>query len=403
MPVFQYKVQEPSGKLVEGEKTASDKRALSNEFEKEGNTVIVIREKTKSRGFDRINVALSRVKLEEKILFARNLSAMIDSGLPLARALDVLKRQSRNPRFVHTMSVLSNDIAKGVTLSDSLAKFPKVFSGLFVSMVRVGEESGNLAESLESVGTQLDRSYKLKQKVKGAMMYPSIVISVMILIGILMMIYVVPTLTETFKEIDMELPVSTQIVIGISDAMAENTILVFMALIGFVVSVTMFARTRIGKRTLDFAFLHFPIVQGIVKQYNTAQTARTLSSLLSSGVGVLDALTITQEVLQNSYYKGVLAEAADEVQKGIPFSSSFKKYDKLYPILASEMVEVGEETGQLSEMLLRVAEFYEGEVESITKNLTTVIEPILMVVIGSVVGFFALSMISPMYSITSAI
>lgn len=403
MPVFQYKIQEPSGKLVEGEKTAADKRSLSNEFESEGNTVIVIREVEKNQLMERINIFLSRVKLEEKILFARNLSAMIDSGLPLARALDVLKRQSRNPRFVHTMKVLAADIAKGVTLSDSLKKFPTVFSGLFTSMVSVGEESGNLAGSLESVGTQLDRSYKLKQKVKGAMMYPSIVISIMILIGILMMIYVVPTLTETFKELEVDLPMSTQVIIFISDSLAENTIVVFMLMIGGVASVIAFAKTRIGKRTFDFIALHFPIISGIVVQYNTAQTARTLSSLLSAGVGVLDALKITEDVLQNSYYKAVLREAGDQVQQGIPFSASFKKYEKLYPILASEMIEVGEETGQLSGMLLRVAEFYENEVESITKNLTTVIEPILMVVIGAGVGFFALAMISPMYSLTSAI
>jgi type IV pilus assembly protein PilC len=170
-----------------------------------------------------------------------------------------------------------------------------------------------------------------------------------------------------------------------------------------VVSLVSFARTRIGKRTLDFIFLHFPIMSGIVKQYNTAQTTRTLSSLLSAGVGVLDALSITKDVLQNSYYKEVLDEAVVQVQKGVPFSTSFKKYEKLYPILASEMIEVGEETGQLSEMLLRVAEFYENEVESITKNLTTIIEPLLMVVIGGFVGFFALAMITPMYSITSAL
>ena len=269
-------------------------------------------------------------------------------------------------------------------------------------MVRAGEESGKLVEALDVVGQQLEQGYTLRKKVKSAMMYPTIVFCAMIIIGIIMFIYVVPTLTSTFKEFNMELPMSTKIIMIISDFLVANTVLAISSIIGFVIAFTLGLRTKIGMRLSDYVALHIPGISGIVKQYNAAQTARTLSSLFSSGVTVIEALDITEDVMQNSYYKEVLAKAKDTVQKGIPLSSVFLENQDIYPLLVGEMMQVGEETGKLATMLEKIAVFFEDEVSTVTKDLSTVIEPILMLFIASAVGFFAIAMITPMYKLTAS-
>lgn len=404
MPSFKYKIKEESGEIIEAFIEAEDKYSLADSLKKQGKNVLFIEEQRTSGDFMKfLNRLIVKVKLQDKIIFTKNLSAMTEAGLALSRSLNILERQTKNIVFKDIISSLSENINKGGTFSDGLAKFPKVFSSLFISMVRAGEESGSLSDSLKIVGDQLEKSYVLRKKIKGAMMYPMIVVGAMFIIGILMLMYVVPTLTDTFKELDVELPASTQFVIYVSDFLAENPILAF-GIISFSIFIFIFSlKTKIGKRVSEFIVLRIPIIGKIAKQANSARTARTLSSLLSSGVDMVGAISITRDVVQNSYYKEVLDNAKMNVQKGIPLSESFKKREDLYPILVGEMIEVGEETGKLSEMLLQVAIFYENEVDTATKNISTIVEPFLMVIIGIVVGFFALSMITPMYSLSDAI
>lgn len=407
MPTFHYKVQTTEGAFEEGDIVGEDKYTLAKEMKLDGKTVISIEEvKKKSfmKNLGKTEISfLSRVKLQEKILFARNLGAMIDAGLPLTRALGVLERQAKNPMLKRVIKTISDDVTKGGSLSTALEKHPKVFSNLIIAMVRVGEESGNLSQSLETTAGQLEESYQLRKKIKGAMMYPSIIMFVMLLIGVLMMIFVVPTLIVTFEDLGTDLPATTQVIITMSRLFEEHAVLVILSMILSVVGLITLGKTKRGSRVFDYVALHMPLISTMVKEYNTAQTTRTLSSLLSSGVGVVQAITITEEVIQNSYYKAVLMQSKDDVQKGIVLSENFVKHEKLYPALASEMIQVGEETGQLSEMLQRTALFYEGEVNQKTKDLSTVIEPFLMVFIGAAVGFFAVSMISPMYSVMGSI
>ena len=225
----------------------------------------------------------------------------------------------------------------------------------------------------------------------------------MIVIGIIMLMYVVPTLTKTFEELGVELPNSTQFIIAVSDFLINHTILgvliitllIFVSFLGF--------RSKRGKVMIDYVLFRIPVISNIIREVNSARTTRTLSSLLSAGVEIINAISITKEVVQNSYFKDVLEQSKKDIQKGLPLSKSFMKNEKIYPILVSEMIAVGEETGQLSEMLQQIAEFYEGEVEQKTKNISTIIEPFLMVFIGIAVGFFAISMISPIYSISAGI
>ena len=270
-------------------------------------------------------------------------------------------------------------------------------------MVRAGEESGGLPNTLKEIAVNLEKSYNLKKKVKGAMMYPAVIMIVIVIVGILMMTFVVPTLAGTFKDLNVELPASTQLVISISDFFSNHFILAVGTLITFFAGIVLILRSRRLAPIIDKAILRLPVIGNIAVQINAARTTRTLASLMGAGVEITRAIEITKDVVQNTHYKKVLDEALVSVQKGIPISDTIKKYPKLYPVMVGEMAEVGEETGELSKMFLDIAEFYESEIEAKTKDLSTIIEPVLMLVIGAAVGFFAVSMLSPLYSLMDSI
>ncbi len=270
-------------------------------------------------------------------------------------------------------------------------------------MVRAGEESGGLGNTLRVIGEQMERSYALQKKIKSALIYPAIVVSAMVVIGVLMLLYIVPTLQATFAELNAELPASTQFIIALSEFLVHNTFISLLIAGAVLLSAFFSLHTPRGRRAMDFVTIHLPLISSIAKEANAARTARTLSSLLSAGVEALMALEITEDVLQNSYYKKILRDARGNVQKGLPLSQAFSGAGDLYPVLVGEMIAVGEETGKLAEMLAETADFYEGEVERQTKDLSTVIEPFLMIFIGVGVGFFALSMITPIYSLSESI
>ncbi len=402
--LFHYKILNKEGKVVEGEMEAKDKFALYHSLKQDGSTVVSANEIKDKKAIEIpfLGALFDKVKTRDKIVFAKNLAKMTEAGLPITRALSILERQAKG-QFKKVLVGISDSINKGNTLSDSMKAYPKVFSTLFVSMVKAGEESGNLSVSLQNVGEQMDKSYQLTKKVRGAMMYPAVIISLMIVIGVLMMIYMVPTLTSTFIGLGVELPLSTRIIIWISDFLKSYIVFMAVGLLIFSFFALWWLRTQKGQRLLDFVFLHIPVVKNIVKQVNSARTARTLSSLLSSGVDIVLAIGITRDVIQNSYYKEVLLEIQNIIQKGEPISTVFAENSNLYPLFVSEMVSVGEETGKIGEMLLGIAVYYEDEVDQKTKDLSSIIEPVIMIFIGVGVGFFAISMLGPTYSLADAL
>jgi len=399
--LFTYKAKLKNGEIFEGIMEGTDRFALSHELKSKGNTPISITEK-KDNSFDFSNLLgrfFSRIKTEEQIVFTKNLSGMLRAGLSLYRALSVLKKQTKNVKFDKILTSLSNEINAGGTLSSGLAKFPDVFSKLFVSMTKAGEESGNLAGALSEVGANLEKSHALTKKIRGALIYPGVILSAMVLIGVLMFAFVVPTLAGTFKELGVELPASTKMIIALGNFFSEYLILSFALIIGSVIGIVSLLRANFMSKYIHYIIIRLPIVGKLSKELNTARTTRTMSSLLLSGVSITRAIEITEDVVQNIYYKKVLEKAREEIQKGAPFSKAFEENPNLYPVMMTEMVQVGEETGKLSDMLLQVALFYEGEIENKTKNLSIIIEPVLMIFIGAAVGFFAISMISPLYSV----
>ncbi|OGZ13287.1 MAG: hypothetical protein A3C93_00010 [Candidatus Lloydbacteria bacterium RIFCSPHIGHO2_02_FULL_54_17] len=405
MPKYTYKAQLiATGEEVAGEGEAESKFELAKNVKAEGRLLLTATEITHG-GFnmDKINAFLSRVSLREKILFARNLGTMIQAGLALSRALQIFLKQTKNPKFRMVLQAIVDDVNRGSSLSDALEKSSDVFPPVFISMVRAGEESGGLVQSLDVVGGQMEKTYTLKKKIRGAMIYPAVIIFVMFAVGVLMMIYVVPGLAATFAEMNVELPTLTKVIIGISNFLQNNILISLLAFLILGVFFWWYARTPFGDRSLSWVALRLPIFGKLIKEFNSALVTRTLSSLVGAGVDIVRSIEITKDVLGNIFYKETLEAAKEGVQRGTPLSQVFIDHPEIYPMMVGDMMEVGEETGRLSDMLLKIAVFYEEEVDQATSDMSKLIEPILMVVIAVFVGVFAVAMISPMYSLMNTI
>lgn len=399
---FKYKALDEKNNVVEGVENTPNKFELANYLKTQGLVLIDAEEVSVKKFFNFKKILqIGSISTQEKILFARNISSMLEAGLSLSRTLGVMEKQTKNKKLKKTISEISEKIKKGNSLSVALSDYPKVFDNLFVSMVRSGEESGNLVNALSEIASQIEKGYLLRKKIIGAMIYPGVILTAMIGIGIFMMVYIVPTLTETFKDIGAELPISTKIIIGISEFFNNNMILGMVLLLGIGLVLFIMSKSKAGKKVFDYLLIKTPAISNLVKETNSARTSRTLASLLKSGVPYINAIKITKATISNSFYIKVIEKAEKQIEMGLPVSKVFEENSNLFPPFVSEMIAVGEETGELSPMLFKIAEFYENEVEQKTKNMSTIIEPFLMIIVGAMVGFFAISMISPMYSLVS--
>ena len=383
---------------------APSRFAIYEQVQRDGGTVVELSEETGAHlpawMFISFGSGISRAEI---IRLAKNVSAMLAAGLSISRALSVIERQSDNKRLKAVAQGLSESVRKGSSFHEALAQYPQVFSALFIAMAKAGEESGSLSDSFTVVALQMERAEELVRKIRGAMIYPAIVIVAIIIVTILMLLYVVPTLTKTFTDLGVAIPLTTQIIVAVSNFMVANVTTVAAGLIVLVGGGFYFVRSRPGAAAILQLSLRLPVIGELVRETYTARAARTLSSLLAAGVPVLDALSITKEVVHAQAFAEVIGEAEEHVRKGEPLSASFSAHERLYPLLMSDMLSVGEETGRVADMLKQIAEFYESDVSEKTKDLSTIVEPVLMLLIGAVVGVFAVSMIAPIYSLSSAI
>lgn len=403
MPIFTYRAKNFNGETTTGTREVKNKRELAILLKTDGYILVSALEarealaaKPKSFTFS-IPFLTGRVSIEEKMMFSRNLAVMIKAGLSLTRALAILEKQTESQAFKTIIASLNESVSKGNSFADSISQHQHIFPPMFIAMVSAGETSGKLDEALGVLAIQLKNDYELRRKIKGALIYPGVIITAMILIGTLMMVYIVPTLVQTFKDLGVELPKITLFIISLSNAVIQNGIWILLALPVLAVGLVRFLQLPRTKYILDIVLVHIPVIRGINKKMNAARTARTLSSLLTAGVPILKALEITTDVIQNHLYKVVLVEAQAGIQKGQPISQSFIAHTDTFPVLVGEMIAVGEETGKTSDMLHRLALFYEREVAAATKDLSSIIEPVLMIIVGVVVGLFAVSMIQPLY------
>jgi type IV pilus assembly protein PilC len=402
---FTVTVKKADGSEEKRVMDADSRFAIYGIVEKGGESVLTLEEGAGSAmpAWTSISIGGRKVKTADKITFTKNLSAMLVAGLTLSRALSVIERQSPNKALKEVIVDLETKIREGSSFHEALERHPKVFSKLFISMTKAGEEGGTLSSSLTIVSKQMESADALTKKVKGAMIYPSIILFAVFIIGILMLVFVVPTLASTFASFGTKLPFATQVILDMSNFMRSNFIVVVIGLVIFGIAARTFVKSKIGGKTVLFGALHFPGIGQLVQETYSARAARTLASLLSSGVDMLNALSITQEVVGENIFGNVVAEAATRVQKGEQLSVSFIEHVKLYPIFFGEMISVGEETGKVSDMLNEIANYYEADVEERTKDLSTIIEPLLMLFIGAFVGVFAVAMIAPIYSLSSSI
>lgn len=410
MAKFIFKAKKASGEIYSGEQEAADRYELYHIIRGNGADVISVKEKGKTGAFGldmKLKISIpfltGKVKAIEKITVARNLGSMLEAGLPLSRALGVIINQTRNEALKKVLADVNKEVDGGQTFASALEKHSKVFPQIFVSMVHAGEQGGTLAEALKTTAAQMESSYNLERRIRGAMMYPAVIVGVMITVGVLMFVFMVPTLMKTFLELNVALPPTTQFVLLISNILRDQGLLVLIVLIILGVAIKMWSKRPSGKAVLHAFLLKIPLVGPLVQEVNTARTARTLSSLMQSGVGVVESIDITTTVVQNVHFKAVLVKAREAIKKGDLMSKIFAANSKLYPMFLAEMISVGEETGKVVEMLVGVAHYYEEDVEQKTRDMSTVIEPFLIVFIGAAVGFFAISMISPMYSLVNVV
>ena len=403
MPRYFYKAKSLSGEEKSGVLETKDTSQLAKTLREQG--FILIRAELEEKPKKKFEISLPSfgVSLTEKMFFTRNLQVMISAGIPLVRAIGTLANQAKSKKFKLILTKIKEEITKGKSFSETLTSYPDIFSELFQSMIKVGEESGTLEDVLKVLSLQMEREKDLKSKIEGAMIYPAVIILAMIGIGILMLVMVVPKLAETFKELEIELPMTTKIVIGLADFLTKKWYLVIFLLFSLIFLFWRILKTNFGKKFFDNLTLKFPIISPIIRNTNSAYTCRTLGSLISAGVPLTKSLEITSGTLGNNYYKKALIEAAEKVRKGEKLSEALGPYENVYSSILVQMIAVGEESGETSAILSKLADFFEEEVSNATKNLAAVIEPVLMLIIGGVVGFFAVSMVQPMYSMLGAI
>lgn len=411
MPLFSYTAKSITGELKAGSQEAGSEAELAHALRDQGfiltsldtaaGQTITAPASSNLKNLDLMEFLpfFNSVPLAEKMIFARHLAVMIGAGLSMTRALDILSLQTKNKNFSKTIKIIKENVNQGQTFADSLAKYPKIFSELFVNMVRVGESSGSLEETLKILAYQMEKEHELKSKVKSAMIYPAIIITVMFAIGILMMVMVVPKLTQTFKEMGSDLPLTTQLLISFSDFLSAHWLIGIIGLITLLALGRLAIKTSTGKMAADWVLLRLPIFGEITKKVNSARLARTLGALVESSVPIVQSLQIIAGTLGNSFFRQSLVQASTNMQKGGQLSKFIDTYPQLYPAMVGQMISVGEETGTLGTVLGKLADFYEEEVANVTKGMAAIIEPVLMVIIGAAVGFFAISMIQPMYSV----
>lgn len=403
MAEYLYKARTATGQLKTGEITATSEENAADLLGQHQLILTKLSPK-KEGGFDASNLlaVFHRISMKDRVIFTRQLGTMIKSGLPIVQALHILAEQTANKRFSEVILDLSATVEGGGTFSAALAKYPKLFDRVYVNLVKSGEASGHLEEILERLAEQQEKSYRLAGKVRGAMMYPAFVMVALVGAAILMMIVVIPPLKTIFQDAGAQLPLPTRMLIAASDGLRAYWWLMIPVLAGIVFGMQRLLQTEGGKTTWDRLKLRLPIFGPLFQKIYISRMTRTLSSLTGGGVPILRALDIVGESTGNSVYEKALKDAAKDVEAGIPLSEPLRA-NPAFPAMVPQMISVGEQTGNLDGVLNKLADFYEEEVDNIVKNLSTLMEPILMVVMGIAVGGLLIAILMPIYNLGSVI
>jgi type IV pilus assembly protein PilC len=398
MPIFKYTAKNKKGENIKGKVEAvSRQQAVSTLLARE--LFVITVQALGQEGNSLIPGMGNKVKFDELVNFTRQLATMINAGLPLATALSILEEQSK-PETARMVGNLLKDVEGGLSFSEALDKQRENFSRIYVQLVRAGEVGGVLDKVLDRLAITMEKEKDFKAKTKGAMIYPAIIILAMIAVVIVMMVAVVPQLTSMYSDFGAELPGATKVLMSVSDFFVRAWwgILLVFVLGGFV--FRSWQKTPLGERTFDRFLLSVPIYGVLRRKIVLTDFTRTLSLLLGAGVSLLEALDIVSAAIDSAVFREELKDATKQVERGTSLSSAMSVYED-FPTILTQMVKVGEETGKLDEILTKVSEYFEKESEYAIKNLTTAIEPMIMILLGIGVGFIVIAIIMPIYSLTS--
>lgn len=402
MAEFTYSAATKDGKAISGTVEASSKEALIESLHKQGLRPLVVKQKSSKGSF---TIGKPKVKLKDMVMFTRQLSTMVSAGVPLTRSLTTLQEQTENKYFKTVIGGITKDVEGGITIGDAMAKYPNVFSDVYVNMVRAGESGGILDEILKRLASQVEQEASMKKKIKSAMTYPVVIGGIAVIAFFGLMIFVMPKMGKIIKDLggpDAKLPVYSQFLLDLSGYMQKYAVLIFVALGVAIFFTRRYIKTPAGKMKFHQLLLKTPIIKDILIKIAVARFARTFASLMSAGVTVLDALQITGGAIGNKVLERELQEAAKEVKNGKPLSEPMAA-SKYFPLIVSQMLAIGEETGQIDTILVKIADFYEEEVSTTIDGLSSIIEPVMIIVIGAMVGVIAASVMGPISSLSKNI
>jgi type IV pilus assembly protein PilC len=402
MPVFKYNVIDTSGRTTAGTLEAENIDAVRNKLSGLRYHVLSIAETRTRRGFMQWFNSIQRVKLRELVLFSRQFATMIDAGLSVVKCLDILQQQSKDPHLKDVIAQTKHDVASGASLTDAISKHPRVFSSLYVNMIRSAEAGGILDKVLDRLATFLEKEQEVRGKVKSAMMYPAVVLVFAVLMLMALVFFVLPKFKTIFESMNLTLPLTTRALLGFSGFMTHFWYIFLAMIAGAIVAYKLYARTERGRYQIDYLKLRLPVMGDLFMKTAISRFARTFGTLIASGVPVLRALEIVAETAGNVVVSQTITQARSSVKEGEKISAPLTG-SKVFPVMVVQMIGVGEETGRLDQMLVKVSDFYDQEVDATLKGLTSLIEPLMIVGLGAIVGFIAVSVISPIYQLVGSI
>jgi len=399
MPYFNYTIRDASGQTRSGKVEAPNAEELRKRLQEEGLQVLEI---TQDRTAPRVPAGgYGRVKLSNLAIFARQFSTMLDAGVSLVRCLDVLQQQTNDARLRKILMDLSTRVESGESLSRSMARHPKAFSQLIIGLIRAGEVGGVLEESLQRIAAFLEKDVELRRKIRSALTYPVIVLLAAVGIVIFLVSWLVPQFASLFKELGIkEMPAPTQFLIDLSAFLTQKWYIMIIALIAILIAYKLFVSTRVGRRVMDRVKLRVPVFGPLHHKIVMARFSRTMGTLLASGVPILQAMETVAGVVGNAVVSDAVLESRARIREGEKIADPLQK-SKMFPPMVVHMVSVGEESGSLDHMLNKIADFYENEVEMTIASLTAAIEPVMIVLLGFIVGFIVISMFLPMIEVIS--
>ncbi|MCC7543454.1 type II secretion system F family protein [bacterium] len=402
MERFRYQARSRSGAILDGEQEAESRKAVADGLFAKDLTPITIESAGKIRAAKNLVNIRRGVPMRERVLFSRQFATMISAGIPIVRAINVLKKQTENPILKTALTHISKDVEGGKTLSQSLAKYPKIFTPIYVSMVHAGEIGGILDQVLERLADQMEKDAELISKVRGAMVYPGLIFCVMIFSFAFIMTVVVPQLITVFDQINTDLPWNTKLLIEISKVSQRYGFMIAIGLVVAAIAGFRYIKANSKARKQVHALeLKIPVLSAILTKINLARFARTLGSLLGSGIPVLEALQVVGDSITNLVIHDEMHRVSRGVKNGSTLAHALST-SHVFPSIVPEMIAVGEETGELEKILEKLADFYDKEVSSLVANLSSVIEPLMLIIMGSLVGFIIISVIGPLYQLTGS-